>query len=343
MCGWTKRRLRRACADGQPRSGHEDEESEAVGLLLARSGLADRFAQPAMGLIGVDPAMPQHRQCDAGAGEWEFLDDHRADGGEIGGDAAGDHGDAFRPDQHEGDGEERDAGDDLAPKTMFLECFIHERRVVAFGVDGDVGDFSEGFRGQAISLCERVLGVEHGDVVVFHDSHAFEALSTLDETGDGEVDAVAIEHIENIPVTDGANIEGDVRGHFRDAVDEGWDEGACGIVVDGQGESSGRGGGIEAARLHGEVQNPQRFTDWLGHFLGALSGLHTFRSANEQLVAQGGAQACEGMAGGRLTEAEPAPGAGQVALLHHRVEGDKEIKVELVPVHDQAFLDFPRI
>ncbi len=27
-------------------------------VLLARGGAADRFAQPAMGLVGVDPAMP---------------------------------------------------------------------------------------------------------------------------------------------------------------------------------------------------------------------------------------------------------------------------------------------
>jgi hypothetical protein len=27
-------------------------------VLLARGGVADRFAQPAMGLVGVDPAMP---------------------------------------------------------------------------------------------------------------------------------------------------------------------------------------------------------------------------------------------------------------------------------------------
>ena len=288
-----------------------------------------------MGLISIDPAMPEHRQCKARAGKGEFADDDRTDGGEIGGDAAGDDGDAFRPDQHEGDGEDRDSGDDLAPEAMLLEGFIYERRIVAFGVDGDMGDFREAFGAQAMSLCKRVVSVEHGNVVVFHNARTFETLSTFDKTRDGEIDAVTVEHIKDIPVADGTNIEGDVRGYFRDAMHKGGNEGARGIVVDSQGESAGRSGGIEAARLRGQTQDPQRLADRLGHLLGTLCGLHTFRGTNEKLVAQGGAQACEGVAGGGLAEAQAAAGTGEVALLHHRIEGDEKVKVELVPVHDQ--------
>lgn len=67
--------------------------------------------------------------------------------------------------------------------------------------------------------------------------------------------------------------------------------------------------------------------------LGLGSGLHALRRAHEQLVAQRGAQAGQGVAHRRLTHVESFGGARGVPLLHYCVEHHEKVEVDLSPVH----------
>jgi hypothetical protein len=67
--------------------------------------------------------------------------------------------------------------------------------------------------------------------------------------------------------------------------------------------------------------------------LGLRSGLHALRRAHEQLVAQRGAQAGQGVAHRRLTHVESFGGARGVPLLHYCVEHHEKVEVDLSPVH----------
>jgi hypothetical protein len=57
------------------------------------------------------------------------------------------------------------------------------------------------------------------------------------------------------------------------------------------------------------------------------------RGADEQFVFQHVAQPAQGMADGRLTQADFITGSSDAALLHHRVEDNQQIEIEGAPVH----------
>ena len=69
---------------------------------------------------------------------------------------------------------------------------------------------------------------------------------------------------------------------------------------------------------------------------GAGRRRHALGAAHEQIVFEHIAQSTERVADSRLGDAQPVPGTGGAALLHHGVEHAEQVEVERGEVHRQS-------
>ena len=76
------------------------------------------------------------------------------------------------------------------------------------------------------------------------------------------------------------------------------------------------------------LEVPDRLRDNRRELLGARGGDEPSSAADDEGIAQDGAQACEGVAHSRLGHVEAPRGAGRAPLLEHGVKHDEEVQID---------------
>ncbi len=102
-----------------------------------------------------------------------------------------------------------------------------------------------------------------------------------------------------------------------------------------EGDSRGRGAGAEGlGELKRALDVRERAAEEFGEVQRARRRLQARRAAHEQLVPQQRPEAGQGRAHRRLGAADARPGPGDAALGHEGVEGDEQVEVDAMQIHE---------